>query len=117
MKKYIKLNNEMMQKVDGFYQLEKDKLAVEEFQKEVVEKYYPFKSHEERMNWLIENDYYIDFTKMYGMNFIVELTEHIYSYEFEFQSFMAISKFYQSYALKTNDKKHMKNALLLVLYT
>ena len=95
-----------MQKVDGFYQLEKDKVAVEEFQKEVAEKYYPFASHEERMNWLIENDYYIDFTKMYGMNFIVELTEHIYSYEFEFQSFMAISKFYQSYALKTNDKKY-----------
>lgn len=95
-----------MQKVDGFYQLEKDKVAVEEFQKEVTEKYYPFTSHEERINWLIENDYYIDFTKMYDMNFIVGLTEHIYSYEFEFQSFMAISKFYQSYALKTNDKKH-----------
>ena len=106
MKKYIKLNNEVMQKVDGFYQLEKDKLAVEEFQKEVVEKYYPFKSHEERMNWLIENDYYIDFTKMYDLLFIVDLTKHIYSYEFEFQSFMAISKFYQSYALKTNDKKY-----------
>ena len=95
-----------MQKVDGFYQLEKDKVAVEEFQKEVAEKYYPFKSHEERMNWLIENDYYIDFTKMYDLLFIVDLTKHIYSYEFEFQSFMAISKFYQSYALKTNDKKH-----------
>ena len=40
-----------MQKVDGFYQLEKDKLAVEEFQKEVVEKYYPFKPHEQRMMW------------------------------------------------------------------
>ena len=106
MKKYIKLNNEVMQKVDGFYQLEKDKLAVGEFQKEVVEKYYPFKSHEERMNWLIENDYYIDFTKMYDLLFIVDLTKHIYSYEFEFQSFMAISKFYQSYALKTNDKKY-----------
>ena len=106
MKKYIKLNNEVMQKVDGFYQLEKDKVAVEEFQKEVAEKYYPFKSHEERMNWLIENDYYIDFTKMYDLLFIVDLTKHIYSYEFEFQSFMAISKFYQSYALKTNDKKH-----------
>ena len=106
MKNYIKLNNEVMQKVDGFYQLEKDKLAVGEFQKEVVEKYYPFKSHEERMNWLIENDYYIDFTKMYDLLFIVDLTKHIYSYEFEFQSFMAISKFYQSYALKTNDKKY-----------
>ena len=31
MKDYIKLNNEVMQKVDGFYQLEKDKLAVDIF--------------------------------------------------------------------------------------
>lgn len=106
MKEYIKLNNEVMQKVDGFYQLEKDKLAVEEFQKEVVEKYYPFEAHEQRMMWLIDNGYYINFLDMYDMFFIVELTKHIYSYEFKFQSYMAISKFYQSYALKTNDKKH-----------
>lgn len=106
MKDYIKLNNEVMQKVDGFYQLEKDKLAVEEFQKEVVEKYYPFETHEQRMMWLIDNGYYINFLDMYDMFFIVELTKHIYSYEFKFQSYMAISKFYQSYALKTNDKKY-----------
>lgn len=106
MKEYIKLNNEVMQKVDGFYQLEKDKLAVEEFQKEVVEKYYPFKTHEQRMMWLIDNGYYINFLDMYDMFFIVELTKRIFLYEFKFQSYMAISKFYQSYALKTNDKKH-----------
>ena len=46
-----------MQKVDGFYQLEKDKLAVEEFEKEVVEKYYQFETHEQRMMWLIGNGY------------------------------------------------------------
>lgn len=106
MKDYIKLNNEVMQKVDGFYQLEKDKLAVEEFQKEVVEKYYPFETYEQRMMWLIDNGYYINFLDMYDMFFIVELTKHIYSYKFKFQSYMAISKFYQSYALKTNDKKY-----------
>lgn len=106
MKEYIKLNNEVMQKVDGFYQLEKDKLAVEKFEKEVVEKYYPFETHEQRMMWLIDNGYYINFLDMYDMFFIVELTKHIYLYEFKFQSYMAISKFYQSYALKTNDKKH-----------
>ena len=106
MKDYIKFNNEVMQKVDDFYQLEKDKLAVEEFQKEVIKKYYPFKTHEQRLLWLIDNGYYIDFLDMYDMSYIVELINHIYSYEFEFQSYMAISKFYQSYALKTNDKKH-----------
>lgn len=106
MKDYIKFNNEVMQKVDDFYQLEKDKLAVEEFQKEVIKKCYPFKTHEQRLLWLIDNGYYIDFLDMYDMSYIVELINHIYSYEFEFQSYMAISKFYQSYALKTNDKKH-----------
>ena len=106
MKNYIKLNNELMQKKDGWYQLDKDREAVVEFQKEVMEKYYPFKTHEDRFTWLIKNDYYIDFLKMYDIHFIVELTKRIYSFEFEFKSYMAISKFYQSYALKTNDKKY-----------
>ena len=53
MKEYIKLNNELMQKVDGFYQLDKDKEAVKEFQREVSEKLYPFSSTEERFTWLI----------------------------------------------------------------
>ena len=106
MKNYIKLNNELMQKKDGWYQLDKDREAVVEFEKEVMEKYYPFKTHEDRMAWLIKNDYYIDFLKMYDIHFIAELTKHIYSFEFEFKSYMAISKFYQSYALKTNDKKY-----------
>ena len=94
-----------MQKVDGFYQLDKDKQAVQAFQEDVVIKYRPFKTHEERMYWLIENNYYVDFLKMYKMEFIQELTEYIFSFNFEFQSYMAISKFYQSYALKSNDKK------------
>ena len=106
MKNYIKLNNQVMQKVNGFYQLDKDKIAVEEFQQEVNSKRYPFHSCEDRFTWLIENDYYINFSEMYDIDFIIALSHHIDSYEFKFQSYMAISKFYQSYALKTNDKKH-----------
>ena len=106
MSKYIELNNQVMQKKDGFYQLEKDKEAVKEFQQEVVEKYYPFNSHEERFTWLIENDYYVNFSELYNIDFIIELSKHIFSFDFQFQSFMAISKFYQSYALKTDDKKY-----------
>lgn len=106
MSNYIELNNKVMQKKDGFYQLEKDKEAVQEFQKEVMNKYYPFKTHEERFTWLIENDYYVNFSELYSIDFIIKLTKHIFSFDFQFQSFMAISKFYQSYALKTNDKKY-----------
>ena len=53
---------------------------------------------------MIQNDYYVNFLEMYDMNFIEELSKMVYSYEFKFQSYMAVSKFYQSYALKTNDK-------------
>jgi len=105
-KEYIKLNNEVMQKVDGFYQLDKDKEAVKAFEKEVKERLMDFDSLEQRYKWLIDNDYYVDFLETYDMDFIEKLTKYIYDFNFEFQSYMAISKFYQSYALKTNDKKY-----------
>ena len=106
MKAHIALNNQVMLKgEDGFYQLEKDTLAVKEFQKEVDSKLMKFEDPISRMVWLIENDYYINFFEYYSKDDILDITNLIYSYEFEFKSYMAISKFYQSYALKTNDKK------------
>ena len=105
MKEYIKLNSQIMQKKDGFYQLEKDKEEVVEFEKERQAKTKKFDNTQQRMKWLIVNDYYVDFLSMYPMSFIEELTEKVYEVGFQFKSYMAISKFYQSYALKTNDKK------------
>lgn len=105
MKSYIKLNNEVMQKVDGFYQLEKDKLAVSEFQNEVNKRLMKFPDGIQRIEWLIENDYYVDFFDMYSKDSVAHIIDKVYTYKFEFQSYMAISKFYQGYALKTNDKK------------
>lgn len=105
MKNYIKLNNEVMQKVEGFYQLEKDKLAVSEFQNEVNERLMKFQDGISRIEWLIENDYYVDFFEMYSKDDVARIIDKVYTYNFEFQSYMAISKFYQGYALKTNDKK------------
>ena len=105
MKSYIKLNNEVMQKVEGFYQLEKDKLAVSEFQNEVNERLMKFQDGISRIEWLIENNYYIDFFEMYSEDDVARIIDKVYTYNFEFQSYMAISKFYQGYALKTNDKK------------
>lgn len=102
--KYIELNNEIMKKEDGFFCLGKDIDAVHIFEKEIEKNMMKFPCNIERMSWLIENDYYIDFFKMYGKEDIKALTELIYSYNFRFKSFMAISKFYKTYALKTNDK-------------
>lgn len=103
MKEYIKLNNQVMQKINGFYQLDKDKLAVEEFEKEVNEKLMKFNNNEERFTWLINNDYYINFFELYSIDSINKIVDMVYSKQFKFQSYMAISKFYSSYALKTND--------------
>ena len=105
MKEYIKLNNEVMQKVDGFYQLEKDKEAVEKFEAEVEVKMMKFNSYADRINWLINNDYYVNLLEMYPMEVIENIAKEVFAHGFKFQSYMAISKFYSGYALKTNDKK------------
>lgn len=103
--KYIQLNNEIMQKKSGFFQLDKDKEATKEFANVVHSKMKKFNSVKERFTWLIENNYYENFLKDYSIETIEKLVELVYSYEFEFQSYMAISKFYNDYALKTNDKE------------
>lgn len=95
-----------MNRMDGFYQLEKDKEAVQAFQREVNEKMMTFNSVAERFYWLIDQGYYVNFLVDYEMDFIERLTAFVEAHQFEFQSYMAISKFYQSYALKTNDKKY-----------
>lgn len=105
MSNYIELNNKIMQKDDdGFYSLQYDKQAVREFEKEVDKKIKKFNSIKDRFDWLIENNYYIDFFKDYSLDDIERLTDMVYSYNFEFKSYMAISKFYQTYSLKTDDK-------------
>lgn len=102
---YLEKNNEVMQKVNGFYNLEKDKQATIEFQEEVDKKFMHFESYIERLEFLIKNDYYIDFFKYYDKSQILDLKDTVYSTNFEFQSFMAISKFYKDYSLKTDDKQ------------
>lgn len=105
MKNYLELNNEIMRKKEGFFQLEKDIQAVELFELDVEDKLMKFKTPIDRINWLIENNYYIDYFKMYSNEEILKIVQKVYSYNFKFKSYMAISKFYQSYSMKTNDNK------------
>lgn len=102
---YIQLNNEITIKKDGFYQLDKDKEAIKLFKKEVNENYIKFDNYNERMKYLIKNDYYYNVYEQYNEKQIDSIFIYLYSIKFEFQSFMAISKFYKDYAMKTNDKK------------
>lgn len=105
--RHIELNNQVNIIGDnGFYQLEKDKEAVKEFLKEVEQKRMHFNSVGERIKYMIDNDYYYNVLEQYTLEEIEELHKKVYSYNFEFQSYMAASKFYKDYALKTNDKKY-----------
>lgn len=103
MKDYIYLNNKIMQKQNGFFQLDQDRLAVEKFEEEVQSKLMTFNTPLERLRYLINESYYTNIFEQYSEQQVLDLINRIYAYQFKFQSFMAISKFYQSYALKTND--------------
>lgn len=107
--RHYELNNEVTQLNDrGFFRLEKDKEAAKEFlESEVKSKLIHFNTTKERIDYMVDNDfYYPEVLKQYTLSEIEDITKTVYNYKFEFQSYMAISKFYKDYALKTNDKKN-----------
>lgn len=105
---YFLLNNEINRPSNGVIPLHKDKEALDAFMKENVEAcLMTFDSYEERLNYLIENNYIEEeFIRKYSMDFINELHEWMLNQKFEFHSFMGAYKFYNQYALKTNDGQY-----------
>lgn len=102
--RYLELNSALLQRENGFFPLERDREAVREFAREVAAKRRPFPSVLERLATLIEEGYYENFFARYTPEFLQEIHERALRYPFEFESFMAISKFYKDYALQTGDK-------------
>ena len=102
---YFRLNNEINRPINGQIPLHKDKEALRAFFLENVKpNSMAFNSITEKINYLIENDYIeSEFIGKYEPAFIEKLSAEIYSQNFRFQSFMSAYKFYQQYALKTND--------------
>lgn len=90
---------------DGFYQLHKDKEALEVFMEEARANTVHFNSVAERMEYMKEHDYYYNVLDEYNLEEVEEVYNIAYGENFEFQSYMAASKFYKDYALKTNDQK------------
>ena len=77
-KKWIYLNNEIMVKKDGEFQLEKDKEAVYSYFIDYVNKNTVFFHNlKEKMDYLIENDYYINFYDMYTFEEIKEVFKSV----------------------------------------
>jgi len=74
--RHIELNNMLMQRgPDGFYQLDKDREALEAFLEEVDGKSMRFGSIAEKIRYLIEHDYYENILDTYTM----EQAEEIYA--------------------------------------
>jgi ribonucleoside-diphosphate reductase alpha chain len=90
---------------EGKMQLEKDRLAVRKyFLDHVNQNTVFFHSLKERLDYLVENEYYEkEILDQYRFEFIEELEKLAYSKKFRFDAFMGAYKFYTGYALKTFD--------------
>ncbi len=93
---------------EGKIQFDKDKEAAREYFLEHVNMNTVFfHSLKERLDYLVEHEYYEPgFLETYSFEFVEELTKLAYSYKFRFESFLGAYKFYTSYARKTFDGQH-----------
>ena len=90
---------------EGKMQIEKDKLAVHKYFLEHVNlNTVFFHTLKERLDYLVEHDYY-DPTVLnkYSFSFLEKIEKHAFSKKFRFETFLGAYKFYTSYALKTFD--------------
>lgn len=63
-----------------------------------------FHSLQEKLNYLVDNDYYEkEILDQYSFEFIKEMFKRAYAYKFRFPTFVGAYKFYTQYALKTFD--------------
>lgn len=105
---YFRLNNEINRPINGQIPLHKDKEALDAFFREnVIPNTKVFSSTLDKINYLIKENYLEEeFIGLYRPEFLTELADFIKSQNFQFKSFMAAYKFYNQYALKTNDGRY-----------
>ena len=90
---------------DKTIQFDKDKLAAKHYFLDHVNlNTVFFHSLEEKLEYLVENEYYDkDVLDQYDFDFIKSLFKQAYAHKFRFPTFLGAFKFYTSYALKTFD--------------
>ena len=92
---------------DGKIQFEKDREAANQyFLQHVNQNTVFFHSLKEKLDYLVENDYYEkEVLDQYTFEFIKSLMKRAYGYKFRFPTFLGAFKYYTSYTLKTFDGK------------
>ena len=90
---------------DGKIQFDKDKEAARAyFLEHVNQNTVFFHTLEEKLGYLVENDYYEqEILDQYSFDFVKTAFQRAYAYKFRFDTFLGAFKFYTSYTLKTFD--------------
>lgn len=90
---------------DGKLQLNKDKEAARAyFLQHVNQNMVWFHTLEEKLAYLVNNDYYeSELLEKYHPEFVKDLFKQAYDMRFRFETFLGAYKFYTSYAMKTFD--------------
>ena len=90
---------------NGNIQFDKDRAAAKAyFLDHVNQNTVFFHSLEEKLEYLVENEYYEkELLDLYDFVFVKSLFQQAYAHKFRFPTFLGAYKFYTSYALKTFD--------------
>lgn len=92
---------------NGKIQFDKDREAARQyFLQHVNQNMVFFHNFEERMRYLLDNEYYDRaLIEQYDLKFIEQLRDEAFALKFRFPTFLGAFKFFTSYALKTFDGK------------
>jgi ribonucleoside-diphosphate reductase alpha chain len=104
---WVLLNNQVIDEKGQLKDLNKDREAVRSyFLNEINKKTQFFHSLKEKLDYLVENDYYEEeFLRKYTDEQIKAIYDIAYAAKFRFPTYMGAFKFYNDYALKSRDKK------------
>lgn len=104
--KWIIENSQIVDENGNIKDLKKDQEACDTYLKEeILPNYMRFSSSKERIDYLIENDYYEEaFFKLYTTEQLEEIYRYAYENPFKFKSYMGAFKFYNDYAMKNKMK-------------
>lgn len=102
---YFALNNELNIPKDRKIQIDKDREAVKRYFLDYVNPNTVFfHSIEEKLDYLVENEYIkAELLSKYSPIFVKTLFKRAYAKKFRFKTFMGAYKFYSQYAMKTKD--------------
>lgn len=106
---WVILNNQILDADGNVKDLNKDKEAVRSYFLNYVNKHTQFfHSLKEKLDYMVENEYYEkEFLDKYSFEQIQAIYDIAYDAKFRFPTYMGAFKFYNDYAMKSNDERRV----------